>query len=67
MTIIRRRLRERLVVTLKTGEAFDGVLFEADRGAWVLRNASALGGTKAVPVDGEVLILTSDIAYAQRP
>jgi hypothetical protein len=59
-----------VVVTLKSGAAFDGVLYQADRGAWVLRNAHALGAADDganVPVDGEVLILTSDIDFAQRP
>ena len=64
------RMRSRVVVTLKSGAAFDGVLYAADRSAWVLRNAHALGaGDRAenVPVDGEVLILASDIEFAQRP
>jgi small nuclear ribonucleoprotein (snRNP)-like protein len=66
--VVRSHLRHRLVVTLKSGEAFDGVLFEADPEAWVLRNANAVGHDgKTLPVDGEVLILTADIAFAQRP
>jgi small nuclear ribonucleoprotein (snRNP)-like protein len=67
---VRDRLRSRVVVTLKSGAAFDGVLYSADRGAWVLRNAHALGAGENdsnVPVDGEVLILASDIEFAQRP
>jgi hypothetical protein len=67
---VNSRLRSRVVVTLKSGAAFDGVLFEAGRSAWVLRSAHALGagenGTN-VAVDGEVLILTGDIDFAQRP
>ena len=64
------RLRHRVVVTLKSGAAFDGVLFEAGRSAWVLRNAHALGVAEDggnVAVDGEVIVLTNDIQYAQRP
>lgn len=65
-----RRLRQRVIVTTKAGAAFDGLLFEADRTAWFLRDASALRMGEAntnLPVDGEVVILTSEIAYAQRP
>lgn len=64
------RLRSRVVVTLKSGAAFDGVLFSADSRAWVLRSAHALGAGEDngnVPVDGEVVILTDQIEFAQRP
>jgi small nuclear ribonucleoprotein (snRNP)-like protein len=67
---VSRRVRSRVLVTLKSGAAFDGVLASADRSAWVLRNAQALAAGEdggPVPVDGEVLILTGDIDYAQRP
>jgi hypothetical protein len=68
--VVRSRLRQPIVVTLKSGGAFQGVLLSADRHAWVLRNAIALaagdGGVNVI-VDGEVLILTADIAYAQKP
>jgi hypothetical protein len=67
---LRRRLRSRLLVTLKSGTTFDGVLFAADRRVWVLRNAQALGAGdngSTVPVDGEVLIFTADVEYVQKP
>lgn len=68
--VLRSRLRRRVLVTLKTGDAFDGVLFDADGQALVLRNASQVGvvnrGTP-VPVDGEVLVLLEDVAYLQLP
>jgi small nuclear ribonucleoprotein (snRNP)-like protein len=69
-SLVRSRLRSRVVVTLKSGASFEGVLAEVDARAWVLRSAQALGvgdhGAN-VPVDGEVLILVSDVEYAQRP
>ncbi len=68
--LVRSRVRSRFVVTLKTGEAFDGVLYAADSQAWVLRGVQALGAGEAgstVPVDGELVILVDDIAFAQRP
>ena len=68
--VLRTRRRRRVLVTLHSGEAFDGVLFDADTQALVLRNASQVGvanrGTP-VPVDGEVLVLLEDVAYLQLP
>lgn len=67
--LIERR-RRRVLVTLKTGEAFSGVLFAVDREAIVLREAVAVAyGARSenIAVDGEALILRSDIAYLQLP
>jgi small nuclear ribonucleoprotein (snRNP)-like protein len=64
------RFREKVVVTLKTGESFAGMLHAADKTALVLRYASAAGaGENAtdLPLDGEVICLLADIAYLQRP
>lgn len=64
------RRRRRVLVTLKTGEAFSGVLFAVDRDAIVLREAVAVAyGARSenVAVGGEALILRSDIAYLQLP
>lgn len=67
---LRSRRRSRVLVTLKSGSAFDGVLFEAGRDVWVLRSAQAIGAGDRdtnVPVDGEVLIFTADIEFVQKP
>lgn len=67
---VRSRYRRRALVTLKNGDTFDGVLFEADRQAVVLRNASQVGVANQagpVPVDGEVLILLEDVVVIQLP
>lgn len=61
------RMRERVLVTLHSGEAFSGVLWEADARAWVLRNAEAVTHNERLPVDGEVVVLTANIAYANKP
>lgn len=64
------RICSRVVVTLKSGDAFSGVLFEADGGALVLRDAAALGAGQEgvnVPLDGELLMLLADVLYLQRP
>lgn len=61
---VRGRLRDHVVVTLKSGETFSGVLFEADRSTVVLVRAEA---QPDVPVDGELLLRWSEISYVQRP
>lgn len=68
--VVRSKVRERLVVTLKSGASFHGVLFRADRSAWVLRDVVAMGVADRddnAPVDGELLLFVSDIDYVQRP
>ncbi len=68
--LLRQRLRRRVVLTLKSGEAFSGVLFDADRESVILREAEALGaGARGanVGVDGEVLVLRADVSYMQLP
>lgn len=68
--LIRSRLRHRVIVTLKTGDSFSGVLFDADSEALILREAEALGAGERrtnLVVDGEVLILRGDVSYVQLP
>lgn len=68
--ILRGRMRERVLVTTKDGAAFAGVLYDVDAKALVLRDTSALGVAEDksnVPLDGEVIVLLSDVAYLQRP
>lgn len=67
-SLLDQRLREQVVLTLKSGEAFRGVLFEADDKVWVLRSAEALGAdTRPVSVDGELVIPATNVAYANKP
>jgi small nuclear ribonucleoprotein (snRNP)-like protein len=68
--LLRERLLTRLIVTLKNGQSFEGVLYELDDRAWFLRDACAIGAGEKntnLPLDGEVVLLTSEIAFAQRP
>ena len=67
---VARLMRETVIVTLKTGEAWQGVLWEDDGRVLVLRNALGLGMAERaenLPVDGELILFVSDIAYAQKP
>lgn len=66
--VLRRRHLKTLIVTLNTGESFRGVLREHDAEAWVLMSAEVLKPNEApVPVDGELIVLTANIAYTQKP
>jgi hypothetical protein len=67
--VLKQTVKQRVVVTLKTGEGFDGLLFWADGKTWELVQAKALGvGDRGadVPVDGTLLIPAENVAYAQR-
>jgi hypothetical protein len=69
-TAVRRALKERVLVTLKSGEGFDGVLLRLDRKSWELVQAKALGvGERGadVPVNGALIIPAENVAYVQRP
>ncbi len=68
--LVRSRVKSRVIVTLKSGATFAGVLAGADGQAWVLKGVTALGATvqdPSVPVDGEVLVLLAEVDYCQRP
>lgn len=67
---VRSRMRSKVIVTLKSGESFQGILYEADGGAVVLRDSVAVGAGEKhtdLPLDGEMLLFTADISYIQRP
>lgn len=68
--LLRERLCDRVVVTLKSGSAFSGILFKVDDRMVILRDSHALqaapdGGN--VVVDGEVLLSRADFEFMQRP
>lgn len=68
--ILAERRARRVLVTLKSGEAFSGVLYQSDADVVVLRDAHAVAfgpRSENVPVDGEALLLRADIAYLQLP
>lgn len=65
--IMRSHLRQRFVITLKTGDAFEGVLLDADSRVLVVADASAHTGDGAAKVDGQLFIARADVAYLQLP
>jgi len=67
--LFRQRLRKSVIVTLKSGTAFRGILFTVDPELLVLRKADAIerGTETPVSVDGEVLIFRTDVDFMQFP
>lgn len=66
--ILRDRRREEILVTLKSGETFSGVLIDHDERHLVLLAASAVSadGSK-VKADGSVVLPWDNVAYWQKP
>lgn len=68
--LLKERLLERVVVTLKSGQSFEGLLYDLDPHAWFLRDSFAVGAGEKntnLPLDGELIVLAADIAFVQRP
>lgn len=66
--LVKRRMRDEVIVTLKGGEAFRGILVDADARSFVLRDAKALSDTYgSMPVDGEVIFDRARVDFFQRP
>jgi len=66
--VLSGQVRRKIIVTLKSGATFQGVLSEADRYAIVLQSTESLNpdGSR-LSVDGEFIILRADVGYIQRP
>lgn len=65
--LLKKMILERFVVTLRSGESFDGLLADADTKTIRLVSSFALSGKDRVSVDGELFIPRSEITYLQRP
>lgn len=65
--LIRRVLRERFVVTMASGETFEGILRDADEQHLVLLDAAPVDGGERRPVDGELFLPVAQVIYMQRP
>lgn len=65
--VLKQRVMRSLIVTLKGGSSFRGLLFAHDKEAIVLRNVEHLvpGADKPTPVDGELVVLAADVLYMQ--
>lgn len=65
--LLRGLVRERFVVTLTTGEAFDGLLDRLDESTVELVDARALVKDGTVKVDGRLYLPRAQVTYMQRP
>ena len=64
--LLKGLLRERLLVTLRTGETFDGLLDDWDERNLLLVDAYAVTKTDRVSVDGGLWLQRDNMSYAQR-
>jgi small nuclear ribonucleoprotein (snRNP)-like protein len=65
--LLRKLLMDRFVVTLASGESFDGLLVDLDEKTVHLADAVALDGRNRVKVDGTLYLPRAGISYLQRP
>jgi len=65
--VLRQHLRDRFVVTLLSGETFDGLLDVWDESTLELVDAYAVTERARLEVDGRLFIPRDRIAYMQRP
>ena len=66
--LLRGHLLTRYVVTIASGETFDGLLAAVDTRTLILRDVGVLkvdGGL--TPVDGDVVLRRDAVSYMQRP
>jgi hypothetical protein len=63
--IIKAHLRTRFLVTLKSGEAFDGLLIDADDRCLVLCDALAHSSEGSARVDGQVYVDRANVSFMQ--
>ena len=65
--LLRALLRERFVITLQSGETFDGLLDRFDGQHLELVDAYAVTGTQRHQVDGRLYLPRERVSYMQRP
>ena len=65
--LIRQALRERFVVTMRSKEAFEGLLLDVDERTVRLTDAYVLNGRDRVSVDGDLYLPRAEVSYMQRP
>jgi hypothetical protein len=65
--LVKRALRERFVLTMQSGETFEGLLLDADDMTIRVTDAYALDGSARISVDGDLYLPRFELAYMQRP
>jgi len=64
--ILRRALRDRVIATLRSGDSFDGLLFDVDAATFHFVDAVALTGTARAKVDGSLFLPRNEVVYMQK-
>lgn len=65
--LLKGLVRERFVVTLLDGQAFDGLLDRHDEAHLEFVDAHAIDKEARVSVDGRLYVPRTQVAYMQRP
>ena len=66
--LIRQHYRDRYLVTLASGEAFEGVLIDLDPSHIVLADAEVVRADgERTPVDGRLWLPRPNVLYMQQP
>lgn len=65
--MIKQLYRERFVFTLLTGEAFEGLLIDADENTVRVADAFVIEKNGRHSVDGEVFLPRDKVIYMQKP
>lgn len=65
--VVRKSLRERFLITMTNGEAFEGVLFDADQNTLHLVDAFLVDKSSRVRADGALFIPRASVSYMQKP
>lgn len=63
----RNVVRRRVIINLKSGLAFRGILWNQAGDLLVLRQAEILKEDRALQVDGEVIIERGEVEFIQAP
>lgn len=63
--VIRSLLRERFVISLSTGETFEGILLDADPSTLYVVDAFAITEDDKIRVDGKLFVPREHVAYMQ--
>lgn len=63
--VLKQRVRQPMIVTLKSKVSFRGLLYDHDDQVIALRNVELLTPGIPTPVDGELLVFVADIDTVQ--
>lgn len=63
--LLRSALRERFIITLKGGQAFDGLLIDVDDKCVIVSDGWAIDSSGRTEVDGNLFVPRNEIAYMQ--